>query len=193
VTPEEIKTHLAAGRYYGRESTCGVKQRHDTEEAATKAASNFNNSGKARHEVEAYPCYWCSERFPESGNTDFTHLYWHVGRKMTEQEYSLFADSATALLEMEEVKLQVAEPFFGIQAGEQTLRVHNRKLCEGQFCCIHNPSGHHMKDWPMNWRGDRRLMERLCPHGVGHPDPDDAAYRATLGDNDTTHGCDLCC
>lgn len=36
-------------------------------------------------------------------------------------------------------------------------------------------------------------MERTCPHGVGHPDPDDAAYRASQGDTDCTHGCDWCC
>jgi hypothetical protein len=36
-------------------------------------------------------------------------------------------------------------------------------------------------------------MERICPCGVGHPDPDDAAYRLSQGDDDTTHGCCGCC
>lgn len=42
-----------------------------------------------------------------------------------------------------------------------------------------------MLEWPLNWRGDRGLIERRCPHGIGHPDPD------TVGD--TVHGCDGCC
>lgn len=66
------------------------------------------------------------------------------------------------------------------------LDVHDPELCEGEYCCIHNPSDHHMRDWPQNWRQDRRLMERICPHGVGHPDPDEI-------NPDTVHGCDGCC
>jgi len=89
-----------------------------------------------------------------------------------------------------------AEPLFGFQMqGPVTLtNVHNRKLCEGQGCAIHHPSDHHMKDWPLNWRGDRRIMERICIHGVGHPDPDDQAYLHSIGrTGEGVHGCDLCC
>ena len=53
-----------------------------------------------------------------------------------------------------------------------TLNVHNAIDCEGGHCVIHNPSNHHMVDWPTHWRDDRQLMERICPHGIGHPDPD---------------------
>jgi len=47
----------------------------------------------------------------------------------------------------------------------------------------------------LNWRSDRRLMERVCPHGIGHPDPDDVAYRVSRGEPATVavHGCDGCC
>lgn len=31
-------------------------------------------------------------------------------------------------------------------------------------------------------------MERICPHGVGHPDPD-----CMYAKRDTVHGCDGCC
>lgn len=80
------------------------------------------------------------------------------------------------------------------QNGPSVLtNVHPATLCAGRPCCLHNPSEHSMRDFPLNWRGDRGIMERLCAHGVGHPDPDDAAYRATVGDGDTTHGCDGCC
>jgi len=68
----------------------------------------------------------------------------------------------------------------------QRVRVHDAGKCKGEHCVIHNPSDHHMKDWPTNWRQDRNMMERICPHGVGHPDPDDL-------NKDTVHGCDGCC
>lgn len=55
--------------------------------------------------------------------------------------------------------------------------VHAPELCEGTFCPFHNPSDHHMKDWPTTVRYDRYcLTERLCVHGVGHPDPDSIAW-----------------
>ena len=83
-----------------------------------------------------------------------------------------------------------AEPIFGEQIGATTLvNVHPADRCAGSHCVVHNPSDHHMRGWPLNWRGDRRMMERLCPHGVGHPDPD--SMRA--GGDDGTHGCDGCC
>lgn len=72
--------------------------------------------------------------------------------------------------------------------------IHDKSKCKGQFCCVHNPSEHHMRTWPLNWRNDTSVMERICPHGVGHPDPDDAAYNIRIGQEwKTTHGCDGCC
>lgn len=78
------------------------------------------------------------------------------------------------------------------------LKTHDPAVCEGQPCCIHNPSDHHMVNWPQNWRSDRQLMERMCPHGIGHPDPDHMThFRATNTPRDTwaegVHGCDGCC
>ena len=76
-----------------------------------------------------------------------------------------------------------------------TLASHHRDACQGRGCAIHHPSDHHMRDWPRNWRPDRGFMERTCAHGVGHPDPDDAVFRASRGDTDTLHGCcpEGCC
>lgn len=68
----------------------------------------------------------------------------------------------------------------------QVIYVHNKGDCKGEYCPIHNPSNHHMREWPTHWRSDRGMMERICPHGVGHPDPDDLSP-------DKTHGCDGCC
>jgi hypothetical protein len=43
-----------------------------------------------------------------------------------------------------------------------------------------------MRSWPQHWRGDRGIIERVCDHGIGHPDPDDR-------NRDKIHGCDGCC
>jgi hypothetical protein len=67
------------------------------------------------------------------------------------------------------------------------LSVHLREDCEGDVCPIHKRTNHHMRDFPQLWRWDRGIMERTCPHGVGHPDPDDVL------NEDKVHGCDGCC
>jgi hypothetical protein len=37
-------------------------------------------------------------------------------------------------------------------------------------------------------------FERICPHGIGHPDPDDMAYWKSIGEESMgVHGCDGCC
>ncbi len=66
------------------------------------------------------------------------------------------------------------------------IKTHPPDRCAGNPCPVHNPSDHHMKEWPQNYRDDRGMTERICPHGVGHPDPDDIS-------TDRTHGCDGCC
>lgn len=84
---------------------------------------------------------------------------------------------------------------FGIQAGDATIvNVHPATACVGRACVVHAPSDHHMVGWRLNWRDDRGVMERLCPHGVGHPDPDDLAYQVSAGRGwQGVHGCDGCC
>lgn len=78
-----------------------------------------------------------------------------------------------------------------IELLQGTLRVHPSSVCNGDICVIHNQTQHHMLDWPMIWRSDRGIMERQCPHGVGHPDPDDFKVRTVEGEG--IHGCDGCC
>lgn len=52
-----------------------------------------------------------------------------------------------------------------------------------------------MREWPTNFRADRfGLIERICSHGIGHPDPDSAAFIEQSGHDDpSVHGCDGCC
>lgn len=77
--------------------------------------------------------------------------------------------------------------------GGTLLRTHGPVNCaDEEVCCIHRPSAHHMATWPQVWRSDRRLMERVCQHGVGHPDPDDLSIRRGVN-GAGVHGCDGCC
>jgi hypothetical protein len=86
-------------------------------------------------------------------------------------------------------------------AGGQNLYVHPGSQCEGTVCAIHNPSGHALNTAPYIWRDDRHppLLERLCPHGVGHPDRDALTHWRATGMADVNvhahavHGCDGCC
>jgi hypothetical protein len=66
------------------------------------------------------------------------------------------------------------------------VNVHLPTQCKNDYCTIHHPSQHRMIDWPQRWRQDRKFMERMCSHGMGHPDPDDIIQN-------TIHGCDGCC
>ena len=67
---------------------------------------------------------------------------------------------------------------------------HDASKCAGRPCCVHRPSNHHMKDWPQIYREDIGVTERICPHGVGHPDPDQPW---PADDWRWVHGCDGCC
>lgn len=77
--------------------------------------------------------------------------------------------------------------------------IHPRMMCDGHPCPFHHPSDHHMKDWPTHTRASR-LVERICPHGAGHPDPDSLAYfrravsaRVYESLQLEEHACDSCC
>jgi hypothetical protein len=74
--------------------------------------------------------------------------------------------------------------------GGQVIYAHSRKECLRYWCAIHYTSPHHMVVWPQNWREDIKIMERICPHGVGHPDPDEIK---AMDQYESVHGCDGCC
>lgn len=74
------------------------------------------------------------------------------------------------------------------------VNVHPESACVGRACVIHDPSDHPLRDAPMIWRADKRVMERKCVHGIGHDDPDDYAYRKSVNPRASNiHGCDGCC
>lgn len=81
-------------------------------------------------------------------------------------------------------------------AGESVTilrNVHATGICTGRACIIHAPSNHRMSSWPLSPR--IKLIERLCRHLVGHPDPDSVAYLQQLTGEEEwdIHGCDGCC
>jgi len=82
-----------------------------------------------------------------------------------------------------------------VLAGGEVLATHGPAICTPP-CAVHKPSNHGMMDWALNWRGDKQIFERICPHGVGHPDPDSVWYVEVVHNQPSTisiHGCDGCC
>jgi hypothetical protein len=90
-----------------------------------------------------------------------------------------------------------------VPEGATIMTVHEWSKCYGRPCVIHNPSDHHMREYPLHWRADRGIFERICAHGIGHPDPDqmeyfresapDPEYREWHANLQMVHGCDGCC
>jgi hypothetical protein len=71
------------------------------------------------------------------------------------------------------------------------IHCHEELKCRGTFCTLHNRSNHPLRHMRQHWRSDRGIMERICQHGVGHPDPDELQIQN--GKDDGIHGCDGCC
>lgn len=84
------------------------------------------------------------------------------------------------------------QPVFPLEHNDTgvLLNVHSANACAGEHCTVHNRSDHSMRAFPQHWRSDRGIMERICPHGVGHPDPDSPWDE---GSHEWVHGCDGCC
>lgn len=81
--------------------------------------------------------------------------------------------------------------------ADMVWKVHKKDRCAGEFCAIHNPSDHALKDAKLIMRTDSfkyGLVERICEHGIGHSDPDSVAWYASIGSHGMgVHGCDGCC
>lgn len=81
--------------------------------------------------------------------------------------------------------------------GTRLEGVHGAARCAPYPCVIHRPLADtywRMGRWQLYWRGDRAIFERICPHGIGHPDPSQFAWwEATEQGWQAVHGCDGCC
>lgn len=86
-----------------------------------------------------------------------------------------------------------------LENSDEQMWTHGVKDCLFPTrCTIHSRSDHLMREFPQHWRWDRGLMERICPHGVGHPDPDQMYFYKQLleprvANAEAVHGCDGCC
>lgn len=88
----------------------------------------------------------------------------------------------------------VSSETFDLGDGRVLTNVHSEAGCEGQWCVIHHPKPSHTSEWPLHWRGDRAIFERICPHGIGHPDPSQLDYWEARGQSyNAIHGCCGCC
>ncbi len=82
------------------------------------------------------------------------------------------------------------------EGTEVLVRVHPQAVCSTRStpCVVHRPSSNHMSGWYLLWRSDRGIFERICPHGTGHPDPDQFGFwEETDQEWQGVHGCDGCC
>jgi len=81
--------------------------------------------------------------------------------------------------------------YMQLENTDNFMYCHDYGTCVEEYCTLHERSNHSMREFPQHWRGDRGIMERICTHGIGHPDPDD--YRFLNGEDDGIHGCCGCC
>lgn len=61
--------------------------------------------------------------------------------------------------------------------GTVLVNVHTPEQCAGQYCGLHNPSAHPLRDAPLAWINWGKQLVRICSHGERHPDPDDVAHK----------------
>lgn len=63
---------------------------------------------------------------------------------------------------------------------------HDAENCPLGPCPLHHRTEHHMRGWPQHYDSELQLVQRVCPHGTLHPDPDDR----TVVDHECCHtGC----
>lgn len=72
----------------------------------------------------------------------------------------------------------------------QTIQCHERTECLGQWCAIHQPMPGPWAEWPRLWHNEHNIMERTCPHGIGHPVAEMYDFYIDNGRAfDLVHGC----
>jgi hypothetical protein len=80
-------------------------------------------------------------------------------------------------------------------ADGRPVGTHSIDVCAGRTCPVHNPSDHPLAAAPLRYRQGRAgLLDRVCGHGLAHPDPDATAHFAAAdGRAAGPHRCDGCC
>jgi hypothetical protein len=148
------------------------------------------------------PAWMTIERKPKSFRmTSFRkkvlNAWFDLGRNATSTMITdqIFAKSETKvskamdILEANDIGPLMRSAWVPYKSRQVIVNVHSPTRCKGKSCPVHNITDHHMKEWPQNFRSDRGITERICPHGIGHPDPDDINAKGS----NSVHGCDGCC
>ena len=63
----------------------------------------------------------------------------------------------------------------------QVIQCHEVSDCLGRWCCIHKPMPGPWQSWPRYWRDSKKIMERICPCGIGHPVAEMYEYTVAQG------------
>ena len=121
----------------------------------------------AHYETSADIRCRCGERFQDTANFEY-----HMGPPATPPSDVTWLEHSGALTVANNVSV---------------LRVHSAANClVKDRCSIHKRSDHVMRKFPQVWRADIGIMERICEHEVGHPDPDSPWDK---DDARWSHGC----
>ncbi|KQR17261.1 hypothetical protein [Cellulomonas sp. Leaf334] len=86
-----------------------------------------------------------------------------------------------------------------VRVQDGVLGTHDPAKCaDDDASLIHRPSRHPLQSAPMAWHAELGLLERICGHGIHHPDLDALAYArrtrgTSVGDEFAQHDCDGCC
>lgn len=88
------------------------------------------------------------------------------------------------------------DPLLKLPGGEssqlesgQIINHHRRDECGGA-CCFHGTTIYESCRMPRSWRNDKRIIEHLCPCGIGHPCAAALDYMSKeRGDEQGVHGC----
>lgn len=79
--------------------------------------------------------------------------------------------------------------------GQELIQIHDENSdCHQYGCPVHNPSNEAIAIGRLFWRDDRGIFERICEHGVGHPDHDmlrwmERTRGADYARVESVHGC----
>jgi hypothetical protein len=139
--------------------------------------------------VTTFADEYLAGRIPEEDIHDWIDR-WHDGDHPEElhEFLGLTWPEYSAWVERDELPVpesRLGGPQLVVLQGGEELIAHSPASCV-RPCAIHWPRNHHMRSWPQHWRWDREIIERVCDHEIGHPDPDDK-------NRNKVHGCDGCC
>lgn len=99
---------------------------------------------------------------------------WRFHRFARDHELWRRADSYVRNLTPETVKTLESRGKVQLSDDLTIVNVHDPAACAEQFCAIHRPSNHPLCKSPRTFTTG--LVQRVCRHGVKHPDPDSIAW-----------------